>query len=54
MENINTTHAPKNIELDAAELANLFTTYINNTMSKCVLTYFIQKINDEDIKLIAE
>lgn len=54
MQNINTTHDPKSIELDAAELGNLFTTYINNTMSKCVLTYFVQKINDVDIKTIVD
>jgi hypothetical protein len=54
MDNINTTHNTQNIELDAAELGNLFTTYLNNTMSKCVFTYFIQEINDEDIKSIAE
>jgi hypothetical protein len=50
----NTTHEIQTIELTAAELGHLFTTYITNTMAKCVLTYFIQTTNDTDIKSIAE
>jgi hypothetical protein len=50
----NTTHSIETIELTAAEIGSLFTTYISSTMSKCVLTYFIQTTNDTDIKSIAE
>lgn len=53
-DNSNTTHNIENIELTAAEIGHLFITYISNTMSKCVLTYFVQTTNDPDIKLIAE
>lgn len=50
----NTTHQIEAIELTAAEIGHLFTTYISNTMANCVLTYFIQTIDDTDIKSITE
>jgi hypothetical protein len=50
----NTTHQIETIELTAAELGHLFISYISNTMSKCVLTYFVHTTNDTDIKSIAE
>lgn len=52
--NTNTTHNIETIELTAAEIGHLFTTYIGNTMSKCVLTYFVKTTNDIDIKSITE
>lgn len=54
MKSTNTTHNMETIQLDAAELGNLFATYINNTMSKCVLTHFVNTTNDIDIKSIAD
>lgn len=50
----NTTHQVETIELTAAEIGHLFTTYLSITMSRCVLTYFIQTTNDTDIKSISE
>ena len=50
----NTTHQIENIDLSAAEIGHLFITYISNTMTKCVLTYFIQTTKDVDIKSAAE
>jgi len=50
----NTTHQVATIELTAAEIGHLFTTYLSNTMSRCVLTYFVQTSNDADTKAIAE
>jgi hypothetical protein len=52
--NSNTTHNVETIELTAAEIGHLFVAYISNTMSKCVLTYFVHTTNDTDIKSIAE
>jgi hypothetical protein len=52
--NVNTTHKVETIDLTAAEIGLLFVSYLANSMSKCVLTYFIQTTNDIDIKSISE
>lgn len=43
-----------NIRLTSAEISNLWTTYVNNTMSRCVLSYFLSKVEDTEIKLVIE
>lgn len=43
-----------NIRLTSAEISNLWTTYVNNTMSKCVLSYFLKKVEDTEIKFVVE
>lgn len=37
-------------KLTSAELGKLWATYTGNTMSECILTYFFQHVEDEDIK----
>ncbi|OAS86854.1 MULTISPECIES: DUF3231 family protein [Metabacillus] len=45
MENIN-----HNVELTSAEIANLWTQYMNDSLSICILYHSIDKAQDEDIK----
>lgn len=40
----------ENVKLTAAELAYLWTTYLSDSMSVCVIQYFLQHIEDENIK----
>ena len=40
----------KDIPLTSAEIAILWTSYMNNSMSKCVLGYMLKNIQDEEIK----
>lgn len=49
MENIS-----HNVELTSAEIANLWTQYINDSLSICVLTHSIQQAKDQDIKKVFE
>ncbi|MGG1517899.1 DUF3231 family protein [Paenibacillus oryzisoli] len=42
------------IKLTASELGTLWTTYINDTMAKCILSYFFQKAEDLEIKHVVE
>lgn len=46
------THDKDNIPLTAGELAELFTTYLSNSASICVLSYFVEKAEDPDIKSV--
>lgn len=41
-----------NIRLTSAEIAQLWTGYMNNSMSKCVLKYFREKTQDEEIRTV--
>lgn len=43
-----------NTKLTSSEIGSLWSTYINNTMSVCVLQYFIKNVNDPDIKSVLE
>lgn len=42
------------IRLTSAEMSNLWTTYMNNTLSKCVLSYFLSKVEDTEICSVVE
>lgn len=42
------------IKLTSSELAVLFGTYLNDTLAKCVLAYFIEHVEDSDIKTCVE
>jgi spore coat protein CotF len=44
------THDTQNISLTAGETAELFSAYLNNSASKCVLSYFVEKAHDPEIK----
>ncbi|WP_117160959.1 DUF3231 family protein [Paraliobacillus sp. X-1268] len=43
-----------NVQLTSAEIANLWTQYMNDTMSICILTHSIEKVQDKDIKDLLE
>ncbi|WP_338061876.1 DUF3231 family protein [Virgibacillus indicus] len=50
---------PANIEtsnnkLTSAEMGKLWATYTGNTMAACVLSYYLQHIEDKDIKKVLE
>ncbi|WP_332697837.1 DUF3231 family protein [Halalkalibacter lacteus] len=41
-------------KLTSAEIAKLWITYMGNTMSQCVLGYFVQHVDDQEIKSVVE
>lgn len=43
-----------NEKLTAAEMGKLWATYTGNTMTKCILEYFLQHVEDKDIKALLE
>jgi hypothetical protein len=44
----------ENIPLTSAEMGKLWATYIGNSMAICVLQYFLQNVEDAEIKIILE
>ena len=59
VESINTTKIEtnanhRNIKLTSAEMGKLWVTYVGNTMAKCVLRYYLQHVEDQDIKKVLE
>lgn len=51
---VNQVETKHNIRLTSAELATLWTTYMGDTMSRCVLRYFLNKVEDTEIKPIVK
>ena len=43
-----------NVPLTSAEMGKLWATYTGNTLAKCVLNYYLQHIDDQDIKKVLE
>ncbi|WP_078434638.1 DUF3231 family protein [Metabacillus halosaccharovorans] len=43
-----------NIQLTAAEMSVLWTQYINDTASVCVVSHFLQKVEDEEVRPVLE
>jgi len=43
-----------NIRLTAAEMSFLWTQYINDTLTVCVNSYFLEKVEDEEVRPIIE
>ena len=41
-------------ELTSAEMGKLWATYMGNSMAKCVLSYYLQHVEDVDIKALLE
>jgi len=41
-------------KLTSAEMGKLWATYMGNSMSTCILSYFLQHVEDQDIKKILE
>jgi hypothetical protein len=44
----------QNIRLTSAEMGTLWTTYVEDTMARCVLSYFLHKVEDPEIKPVVE
>ncbi|MBM7609822.1 hypothetical protein JOD29_003098 [Lysinibacillus composti] len=42
------------IQLTSAEIASIWTAYINDSMSKCVLGYFLKHVEDQEIRSIIQ
>ncbi|GAE34759.1 DUF3231 family protein [Halalkalibacter akibai] len=42
------------IRLTSAEISTLWTAYMNNSMASCVLSYFVEKAEDQEIKSVLE
>ncbi|MGE7664931.1 DUF3231 family protein [Ureibacillus composti] len=45
---------PFNETLTSAEMGKLWITYSGNTMAKCILRYYLQHVDDPDIKKVVE
>ncbi len=43
-----------NEKLGSAEMGKLWATYMGNSMSKCILSYYLQHVEDSDIKTLLE
>ena len=41
-------------KLTSAEMGKLWATYMGNSMAKCILSYFLQHVEDKDIKTLLE
>ncbi|MBM7694680.1 hypothetical protein JOC77_004157 [Peribacillus deserti] len=50
LKNIKSKKLAPDQKLTAAELGKLWATYVGNTMSKCILTSFLNHVDDEEIK----
>src|SRR3954471_7743800 len=43
-----------NVHLTAPEMSGLWTQYINDTLAVCINTYFLEKVEDEEVRPIIE
>lgn len=41
-------------QLTSAEIASIWTAYMNDSMSKCILGYFLKDVEDQDIRSIIQ
>jgi hypothetical protein len=48
------SHSSVSDKLTSAEMGKLWATYVGNSMSKCVLRYYLQNVSNEDIKTLLE
>jgi len=44
----------KKVHLTSAEIASVWSGYLNNTMAKCILSYMLKHIDDPEIKPVVE
>lgn len=51
---MNTTHDISSIRLTCTEIAELYTTYISDSASKCMLKYYLNTVKDGDIHTVVE
>ncbi|WP_218094445.1 DUF3231 family protein [Paenibacillus solanacearum] len=49
-----TTKNDRDDQLTAAEIGKLWATYMGNTMASCVLRYYLQNVDDSDIRSILD
>jgi hypothetical protein len=49
---MNATHDIGSIRLTSSEIAQLYTTYLNDSLSKCVMLYYANTVEDSDIYAI--
>ena len=42
------------VKLTSSEIAAIWTSYINNSMAKCILSYFLKHVEDEDIRTVVQ
>jgi len=49
-----TAETSQKVRLTSAEIGNLWTSYMSESMVKCILTYFLQKVEDTQIRPIIE
>lgn len=52
--NISSTKKNPSEQLTSAETGKLWATYMGNSMSKCILRYYLQHVEDHDIKNLLE
>ncbi|MED4026293.1 DUF3231 family protein, partial [Priestia megaterium] len=41
-------------KLNSAEIGKLWATYMGNSMATCILSYFLQHVEDQDVKKLLE
>ncbi len=41
-------------QLTSAEIASIWTAYMNDSMSKCILGYFLKDVEDQEIRSIIQ
>ncbi|MCQ6282827.1 DUF3231 family protein [Bacillus sp. EB600] len=41
-------------QLTSAEIASIWTSYMNDSMSKCILAYFLKHVEDEEIRTVVQ
>lgn len=51
---ISSTKTNPGEKLTSAEMGKLWATYMGNSMSKCILSYYLQHVDDQDIKILLE
>ena len=51
---LNTYKTDINENLTSAEMGKLWATYMGNSMGKCILSYYLQHVEDSDIKTLLE
>lgn len=52
--NISSTKSDLSEKLTSAEMGKLWATYMGNSMGKCILSYYLQHVEDDDIKNLLE
>ncbi|WP_017754060.1 DUF3231 family protein [Calidifontibacillus oryziterrae] len=52
--NITSTKTNSTEPLTSSEMGKLWATYMGNSKSKCILSYFLQHVEDEDIRTLLE